>query len=180
MSFLKSIASLAALAALAACSRFDTEPLVEFSTEVVVQGDKPNSISRQLPAGTYLIEIRERDIDLKARIDAGTRRIELADAYLRHGLHRAVVSLDEARRVRVAVTSAEHHGWRGAAAIRILRWPKATPEGAPDRRLLGFIALGEGNELVARGSPEDWRAAAEPLRRAAKIGRASGREGVSR
>jgi CHAT domain-containing protein/tetratricopeptide (TPR) repeat protein len=167
MSFLKSIASLAALAALSACSRFDTEPLVEYSTEVVVQGDKPSSISRQLPAGTYLIEIRERDIDLKARIDAGPRRIDLADAYLRHGLHRAVVSLDEARRVRVTLMSAEHHGWRGGAAIRILRWPRTAAAGGPDRRLLGFIALSEGNELIARGTPEDWRAAVEPMRRAA-------------
>lgn len=167
MSFLKSIAGVATLAALAACSRFDTEPLVEFSTEVVVQGEKPNSISRQLPAGTYLIEIRERDIDVKARIDAGPRRIELADAYLRHGLHRAVVTFDVPRRVRVTVASAEHRGWRGGAAIRILRWPKPAPDGAPDRRLLGFIALGDGNELVARGTPEDWRAAVEPMRQAA-------------
>jgi CHAT domain-containing protein/tetratricopeptide (TPR) repeat protein len=167
MSFLKSIASLAALAALAACSQFDTEPLVEFSTEVVIQGDKPNSISRQLPAGTYLIEIRERDIDLKARIDAGPRRIELADAYLRHGLYRTVVTLDGPHRVRVTLTSAEHNGWRGGAAIRILRWPKASADSGPDRRLLGFIALGEGNERVARGTPKDWRAAVEPMRRAA-------------
>ncbi len=171
MSFLKSIAvlvALALLAALTACSRgFDTEPLVEFSTEVVVQGTKPHAVSRHLPAGTYLLEIRERDIDVNVRIDAGPRRIELADAYLRHGLHRTVVSLDEARSVRISLTSAEHRGWRGGAAIRILRWPKPALEGGPDRRLSGFIALGEGNELVARGTPEDWRAAIEPMRRAA-------------
>jgi CHAT domain-containing protein/tetratricopeptide (TPR) repeat protein len=171
MSFLKSIAvpaALTLLAALTACSRgFDTEPLVEFSTEVVVQGAKPHSVSRHLPAGTYLLEVRERDIDLNVRIDAGATRIDLADAYLRHGLHRTVVSLDEPRPVRISLTNAEHHSWRGGAAIRILRWPKAAPGGAPDRRLAGFIALGEGNELVARGTPEDWRAAIEPLRRAA-------------
>jgi CHAT domain-containing protein/tetratricopeptide (TPR) repeat protein len=161
------LAAVAALAAITACSReFDTEPLVEYSTEVFVQGDKPQSLTRQLPAGTYLIEIRERDIDLTARIDAGARRIDLADAYLRHGLHRAVVSLTEARVVRMTLTSAEHRGWRGGAAIRILRWPKSPADSGPDRRLLGFIALGAGNELVARGTPEDWRAAVAPMRRA--------------
>ena len=171
MSFLKSIAVPAAvtlLATLSACSRgFDSEPLVEFSTEVVVQGAKPHSVSRHLPAGTYLLEVRERDIDVNVRIDAGPRRIDLADAYLRHGLHRTVVSLDEPRSVRISLTNAEHHDWRGGAAIRILRWPKTALDGAPDPRLAGFIALGEGNELVARGTPEDWRAAIEPLRRAA-------------
>ncbi|MBC8027328.1 MAG: CHAT domain-containing protein [Steroidobacteraceae bacterium] len=162
------LVALAPLVALTACSRgFDSEPLVEFSTEIVVQGSKPHSVSRHLPSGTYLLEIRERDIDLSVRIDAGPRRIELADAYLRHGLHRTVVSLDEARSVRISLTNAEHRGWRGGAAIRILRWPKAALEGGPDRRLSGFIALGEGNELVARGTPEDWRAAIEPMRRAA-------------
>jgi CHAT domain-containing protein/tetratricopeptide (TPR) repeat protein len=159
---------LGGLTLLASCSRdFDSEPLVEFSTELVVQGSKPNSVSRQLPAGTYLIEIRERDIDLNARIDAGPRRIELADAYLRHGVHRTVVSLEAASPVRISLTSAEHRDWRGRAAIRILRWPKPAPEDGPDRRLLGFIALGEGNELVARGTPDDWRAAIGPMRRAA-------------
>lgn len=168
MSFHKSIAGLVALVALAACSGgFDSEPLVEYSTEVVVQGDKAHSVSRHLQAGTYLIEIRERDIDLTARIDAGPRRIDLADAYLRHGLHRAVVNLEAPRSLRISLTSAEHRDWRGGAAIRILRWPRVARDAAsPDRRLLGFIALSDGNELVARGTPEDWRAAVEPMQRA--------------
>ena len=38
--------------------------------------------------------MRERDIDLRVKIDAGDVHTELADAYLRHGLHRTVVSLD--------------------------------------------------------------------------------------
>jgi hypothetical protein len=72
---------------------FDTEPLVEYSTELNVEGNKPQAVTRQLRAGVYLLEVRERDIDLRVKVDAGTVHAELADAYLRHGLHRLVVSL---------------------------------------------------------------------------------------
>ena len=40
--------ALSALAVTACMSGFDTEPLVEFSTEVNVQGDSPQTITRQL------------------------------------------------------------------------------------------------------------------------------------
>jgi CHAT domain-containing protein/tetratricopeptide (TPR) repeat protein len=168
MNFIRTITGLAAIAMLASCSRgFDTDPLVEYSTEIVVQGEKQPTVARQLPSGRYVVEIRERDIDLRARIDTGPRRIELADAYLRHGLHRTVVDLDEPATMRITLSSLDQRTWRGGAAIRILRWPKPAANEGADRRLLGFIALGEGNELVARGSLEDWRAALPPMRRAA-------------
>jgi CHAT domain-containing protein len=147
---------------------FETEPLVEYSTDVVVEGTKPQSIARELRAGVYLVEVRERDIDLRIGIDAGTRHSELADAYLRHGLHRLVVSLDAPTTVHVTLYSVDQRSWKGAAAVRILRWPKLAPEAPPDERLLGFIALGKGNELVAQASAESWRAALAPMREAAR------------
>ena len=65
---------------LCACTgSFETEPLVEFSTEVVVGGAQPHSIARQLDAGTWLLEVRERDIDLRVKVEAGAARTELAD-----------------------------------------------------------------------------------------------------
>jgi CHAT domain-containing protein/tetratricopeptide (TPR) repeat protein len=163
-----------AAVALAACvGGLETDPLVEYSTEIVVQGEKPPVVARQLRAGTYLIEIRERDLDLRARIDAGAQHMELADAYLRHGLHRAVVSLDAPQTLKVTLSSIDQRSWRGAAAVRILRWPKPARDAPPDRRLLGFIALGKGNELIARGSPDDWRAAIAPMNEAAEHFRAA-------
>src|SRR5262245_16768849 len=168
------ICALGAAAALTACiGGFETDPLVEFSTEIVVQGEKPQVVARQLRAGTYLVEIRERDIDLRARVDAGTHHTELADAYLRHGLHRTVVSLDSAQTLKVTLSSIDQRSWRGAAAVRILRWPKAARDAPPDERLLGFIALAKGNELVARGTRESWRAAIAPMNEAAEHFRAA-------
>jgi tetratricopeptide (TPR) repeat protein len=159
---------------LSACSGgFDTEPLVEYSTELNIQGSKPLSVARQLRAGVYLLEIRERDIDLRVKVDAGTLHTELADAYLRHGLHRLVVSLPQPAMVRLTLSSVDQRSWRGAAAVRVLRWPATDPGDPPDERLLGFQALGRSNELVARGDTQSWRAAIAPLREAAAHFRAA-------
>ncbi len=153
---------------LSACTGgFETEPLVEFSTELRVDGAKPQSFIRQLRAGTYLVEIRERDIDLRIQIDADDQHTELADAYLRHGLHRAIVSLAQPAMVRVTLASVDQRNWRGAAAVRVLRWPQPASDAPPDQRLLGYLALGKANGLIARRDSASWRAAIAPMRQAA-------------
>jgi len=154
---------------LCACSGgFEADPLVEYSTEVVVGGTRVQSLSRQLEAGTYLLEVRERDIDLRVSVDTGAVHTELGDAYLRHGLHRTVVSLGAPARLVVTLISIDQRTWKGAAAVRILRWPKSAPDAEPDHRLLGFRALGEGNALAAQDNAAAWRAALRPLREAAR------------
>jgi CHAT domain-containing protein/tetratricopeptide (TPR) repeat protein len=158
------------VACLSGCSgSFQAEPLVEYSTDVVVTGGKPPALVRYLAAGHYLVEIRERDVDLRVRVDAGGQRVELADAFRRHGLHRTVVSLDVPGRVRIELDSVDQRAWKGAAAVRILRWPTAAPGSTPDARLLAFRQLGEGARLIAGRTPDDWRAALEPLRDAGRL-----------
>ncbi len=152
-----------------ACSAgFEADPLVEYSTDVVVSGTQPQTLVRQLDAGEYLLEIRERDIDLRVGVEDGTYRTELADAFLRHGLHRTVVSLGAPARLRITLSSIDQRSWKGAAAVRILRWPKRAPGAPPDDRLLGFRALGEANSLIAQGNSEAWRAALAPMREATR------------
>jgi CHAT domain-containing protein/tetratricopeptide (TPR) repeat protein len=154
---------------LSACSGgFETEPLVEYSTDVNIQGGGPQSVSRQLRSGMYLVEVRERDIDLRVGVDANRIHTDLADAYLRHGLHRMVVSLDAPGRIKVTLASVDQRSWRGAAGVRILRWPKPATDAPPDERLLGFTRLGEANALVAKGSRNAWLEAVEPMRAAAE------------
>jgi CHAT domain-containing protein len=153
---------------LCSCSAgFETDPLVEFSTDVVITGSRPHILTRQLDAGVYVLEIRERDIELRASLDAGDRHADLSDVCLRHGLLRTVVRLDAPARLRLELDSMDVRNWKGAAAVRILRWPRMDPQ-APDQRLLGFEALGAAHELMAAASPEAWRAALEPLREAAR------------
>ncbi len=90
----RSIAALCCALLLAACGGvFDTDPLVEYSTDINVQADATQSFARQVRAGVYLVEVREHDIDLTVGVDADNTHTDLADAYLRHGLHRMVVSL---------------------------------------------------------------------------------------
>src|SRR5690349_26938 len=153
---------------LAGCTAgLETEPLVEFTTELRVDGQAAASLDRQLRAGTYLVEIRERDIDLRIAVDAGNQHSELADAYQRHGLHRTVVSLAEPAEVHIAIASVDQRNWRGAAAVRILRWPQPAADAPPDQRLLGYMALGKANTLLARSDSASWLAAIAPLREAA-------------
>ena len=46
------------LLSLVGCSAgLETEPLVEFSTELGVDGTRPSAVSRQLRSGTYLVEV---------------------------------------------------------------------------------------------------------------------------
>ncbi len=137
---------------LSACSGgFETEPLVEYSTELIVQGDAaavagPPAARRHLP-----LEIRERDIDLRVKVDAGEQHTELADAYLRHGLHRTVVSLEQPAAVRITLSSIDQRAWRGAAAVRILRWPRAAPDAPADERLLGLHGARQGQRAHRQG-----------------------------
>ncbi len=160
---------------LCACTgSFETEPLVEFSTEVVVGGAQPHSIARQLDAGTWLLEVRERDVDLRVKVEAGGARTELADAVLRHGVHRMVVSLPERSRFEVTLVSTDQREWKGAAAVRILRWPASEPDAEPDHRLLGFRALGEGSAVAAQDNAGAWRSALGPLREAERQFQAAG------
>jgi CHAT domain-containing protein/tetratricopeptide (TPR) repeat protein len=157
------------LAALSGCGgRFETEPLVEYSTEINIQGDAPQTLARPLRAGVYVVEVRERDIDLRIGIDANQVHTDLGDAYLRHGLHRAVVSLDVPATLQLTLASIDQRSWHGSAGVRILRWPKAPSDSAPDERLLGFMELGKGNALVGKGTRDAWLAAVGPMREAAE------------
>jgi hypothetical protein len=65
------------------------------------------------------------------------------------------------------LSSVDQRAWRGAAAVRILRWPQPAPDAPLDERLLGYMALGEGNALIAKPDAASWRAAIVPLRQAA-------------
>ncbi len=147
---------------------YEADPLVEFSTDIVVTGSRPHTLTRQLDAGVYLLEVRERDIDLRVGVDTGASHTELADVCPRHGLFRMVVRLEAPSRLRLTLDSSDVRGWKGAAAVRFLRWPRTAADASASQRLLGFEALGTANELVARGTPEAWRAALEPLRDAAR------------
>jgi len=153
---------------LVACTGgFDPDPLVEYSTDLVIGGVQAHSLTRRLDPGVYVLEVRERDIDLRVSIDAGTMHTEMTDAIPRHGLHRAVVRLAGPESLSLTLASVDMRSWKGAAAVRILRWPEGAADAAPDRQLLGYEDLGTAGALLARDTTASWRAALTPLREAA-------------
>ena len=89
-------------------------------------------------------------------------------------MHRTVVSLEAPATVRITLNSVDQRTWRGAAAVRILRWPRPASSRQPDERLLGFMALGKASALVAQEDKQSWQAAVQPLREAAAHFEAAG------
>jgi len=124
---------------------FDAEPLVEFSTEVNIQGDSPQTITRQLRPGVYLLEIRERDIDLRVKVGNGILETTIADDVPRHGLHVKVVRLAVPTTVLVAIHNADDATKTGHARLRIMRLPAAAdaPATALEQGYASFSAAGE-------------------------------------
>jgi CHAT domain-containing protein/tetratricopeptide (TPR) repeat protein len=161
--------SFIALVCIASCSDdVRSQPRVEFSGNLAIAGAARPSIVRTLPSGTYVIEVRERGIDLLIDVATPARHAELTDAQLRHGLQYAVVRLDQPGDLRVTLRNADQRDRRGTADLRISRWPETVVNDEPDARLLGLAAFAKAGELIAHDSEEGWRGAAEALREASE------------
>ena len=141
------------LLVLGGCTRSQHDPSSEFETALAFDGAAtPAPVARTLEAGSYLVEIRERDIDLRLQVDAAGVHAESSDAVPRHGVLHDVVSLPAAGELRIAVLSADHQTKKGTAQLRIARWHRAAgePPGALEK---GYAALAEAGELTAKKSP---------------------------
>jgi CHAT domain-containing protein len=161
--------SFVALVCVASCSPDPlSQPLVEFSQTMEVAGATRPSLARKLQPGKYVIEIRERAIDLRVDIALRERRAELTDAQLRHGLQYYVVSLDQPAELRITLRNADQRDRRGTAGLRILRLPDNARHAQADAQLRGFMAFARAGELIAKNSEEGWRGAAEALREASE------------
>src|SRR5215831_20107241 len=83
----------ASLLLLCGCAPSQRDPVTEFEGDVAVSGAHDSFSQRSLPAASYLVEVRERTIDLHVVVDAPGLHSELEDRVPRHGLLHAVVSL---------------------------------------------------------------------------------------
>ena len=163
---LQIICSVCALA-LATCARNDSaDSLTTYSAKLDVDGNKAAIVTLHLSAGTYLIEAREQDIDLRMVVDgpAGDRA-EIEDAVPRHGLHAEVASLTSAGELRIELQSMDHRTKRGTVALRVARWRRAA-DAAPGERELGYAAIGLAGVQTAAGSRESWAKATALLNEA--------------
>src|SRR3954469_8614061 len=142
----------ASLLMLAGCSGSRQELNTEYQADLAVEGEAAAVVTRPLPAGNYLVELREHDIALRLVVDAPGTHVESADTVPRHGVLHAVVRLGAAGNLTVTARSADHATKRGAAQLRIARWLRDA--GAPAGELEnGYAALASAGELTARKTP---------------------------
>ena len=138
------------------------------SSDLPVGADSPVNAASQLRPGVYLVEVRERDIDLRVAIEAAGTRLELEDGVQRHGLLAEVVRLRQPAELHIQARSADYGGKTGSAHVRVSRW-KYSVDAAPGALENGYAAFGAAGRETARGEPAGWERAAEQLRRASAL-----------
>lgn len=145
------------------CARdFSEQTITEFSAEPAIDGSSPTRISANFPAGTYLLEVRERGIDVRVVSTAGTTQSDLRDSVPRHGLHAHVFSLAAPGELAVEIRSADHRNNTGQVALKVSRW-KRPADSASTERERGFAAFGAAGQFTAVGTQESWAKAAAAL-----------------
>jgi CHAT domain-containing protein/tetratricopeptide (TPR) repeat protein len=143
----------------------DADLATQFSADQRVSGDVPAVVAFDLEPGRYLVEARERDIDVRMIVEAGQRRSEIEDNVPRHGLHATVVSLSAAGPLRVELKNNEHRGNSGTVRLRVARWRGHTDQ-QPGERALAFEAFGRAGEETLIGTKESRTRAVDLLHEA--------------
>jgi tetratricopeptide (TPR) repeat protein len=157
------IAFAAILMALCACtSGTGSELLDQTSARLDIDGSNPGTFTRHLGAGTYLLEVREDEIDLRVQVDAGELHESLSDQVPRHGRIYAYIALPADAELHVELRSTDHKTKQGHADVKLLRWEH--PAGASPTELeRGFMAFDAAGRRCALGTPAGWAGAADKL-----------------
>ena len=162
----RAVACAVVFALLTACGNAPQDPVTISTDEIALQGSQTPELRRQLAAGMWLVEVRERNMDLRATISSpGLDAVELEDATPRHGALHQVVSLAGPGELRVMLRSDDNPATRGHAIVRIARFARAAGE-PPGAVELGYRAWAQANAEHARGTPEAWARAADELNEA--------------
>jgi tetratricopeptide (TPR) repeat protein len=156
------IATLACCGLLFSCDAARDELPVAFAGELPLRGVQQAALSQPLPAGVYLVELREHQIDWRADIEAGATRLVLEDVTPRHGVVFGVVDLAQPARLRVQVHSADHPSKHGSARLRVLRLRRAHGQ-PPDELEQGYLAMSAAAQESARATQAAWASAADHL-----------------
>jgi CHAT domain-containing protein/tetratricopeptide (TPR) repeat protein len=127
-------------------------------------GDVAEVWQRQMPAGVFLVETRETDVDVRMIVDAAGRHAELEDEVGRHGHKAMVVVLPEPGPIRVALRNLDYRTMKGSVALRVIRLRDS--DASPSPREHGLSQLGAAGELLALGTPEARAKSREHLRMA--------------
>lgn len=147
---------------LAGCGGAPPDLATEFTTEVQLKGSEAADLRRQLSAGTWLVEVRERGIDVTAEVAAATATPrQLREATRRHGVLYEVVSLVVPAEVRITVRGDDLPASGGVAAVRIARFTRAGSVAES-----GYLAWTQAGEEAFPVTAEGWARAADKLNEA--------------
>lgn len=151
--------------ALAGCGRSPDELVVASSSELALSGEAATEVTRELAAGTWLVEVREIGIDARVTVEAPGAHRELAESTARHGLIHDVVSLSAPGALRVAVRSDDNPATAGRVVVRIAGFRGAASAPSSDLEL-GYRAWAAADAESASATPEAWARAADKLNEA--------------
>jgi CHAT domain-containing protein len=163
--FALQLVCIATLVCVAACTGSRPDPVSEFTTRLELAADKQSEATHTLSPGAYLIEVAERDIELRVAIEVAGTRTELQEHAPRHGSVFKVVSLGAPAAVRIQVSSVDNPTKRGGADIRISRWQRPL-DAPPEDRELGFTALAAAGVREPDATPDSWTRAADKINQA--------------
>ena len=152
---------LCASLALAACAPSERDPQAVFQKELSIDGNTPARVEVRLDAATYLVEVREVDIDLRLDATPGSRA-PVEDRIPRHGILYQLVDLKTPGPLRIELRSADHRTKKGTAVVVVARFKRSgtAPAGEPE---LGYAALATAGELTAEKTPAAAQKAADKL-----------------
>lgn len=147
------IACTTGLCALYACSSGSPSAWGEnHSSKFSILGEVAEVWQRQMPAGVFLVETRETDVDVRMIVDAAGRHAELEDEVVRHGHKSMVVALAEPGPIRVAVRNLDYRTMKGSVSLRVVRLRDSAASQSSYE--LGLAELGAAGELLALGTPD--------------------------
>lgn len=154
-----------AASALSGCGGAPQEVITESSTELSVKGSGSSALRKQLPAGMWLVEIRERGIDLTAEVQSAGVGGLLRETVRRHGVLYQVVSLERPGELNVTVRGDDLPASSGSALVRFARFVR--PDGGtPGDSESGYRAWAQACEESATTGKEAWARAADKLNEA--------------
>ena len=148
--------------ALAACTPSEREPRAEYQKELTIDGATPAVVDVQLDPATYLVELREQDIDLRLEVEGRVSLPGVEDQIPRHGILYQVATPDSHGTLRIGVRSVDHRTKKGNGQLSIARWKRAA-DAPPTESELGYAALAAAGEFTAEKTPASSQKAADKL-----------------
>jgi CHAT domain-containing protein len=159
------LAQLAALPWLSGCERSPGELAHQSTEQIALDGRAPVEFRRNLQPGVWLIEVREKGIDVRIDVEMPGSDGDLLNPVPRLGVSYQVAIVTQPIELRLRLHSVDHVSREGTVELRVSRFARALQAPAGDREK-GFAAWSRADAHSARAGVAEWNAAARELEEA--------------